>query len=135
MSEIVDGMKDFYINTSLIIVALLLLKHYIADFVLQTAYQLDNKGKYGHWGGVLHASIHMIGTFIVVIIFVKWPLAVIAAVFDGFVHYHIDWVKEKVNHHYDLHANDHRFWVVLGADQFLHQLTYIFITGSLSLFY
>jgi hypothetical protein len=35
-------------------VAVLMFKHAVADFYLQTAYQYLNKGKYGHPGGFIH---------------------------------------------------------------------------------
>jgi hypothetical protein len=38
-------------------VAVLMFKHAVADFYLQTAYQYLNKGKYGHPGGFIHAGI------------------------------------------------------------------------------
>src|SRR3970040_1352534 len=39
-------------------VAVLMFKHAVADFYLQTSYQYLNKGKYGHPGGIIHAGIH-----------------------------------------------------------------------------
>ena len=42
--------------------ALLETKHLIADFFLQSAYQLTHKGIYGHPGGLLHAAIHACGS-------------------------------------------------------------------------
>ncbi len=40
-------------------VAVLMFKHMVADFYLQTPYQYLNKGTYGHPGGFLHAGIHV----------------------------------------------------------------------------
>jgi hypothetical protein len=37
-------------------VAVLMVKHAVADFYLQTPYQFLNKGKYGHPGGFIHAA-------------------------------------------------------------------------------
>ena len=37
-------------------VAVLMVKHALADFYLQTPYQYLNKGTYGHPGGLLHAA-------------------------------------------------------------------------------
>jgi hypothetical protein len=37
----------------------LMSKHAVADFYLQTPYQYLNKGKYGHPGGIIHAGIHV----------------------------------------------------------------------------
>jgi kynureninase len=40
-------------------VAVLMLKHAVADFYLQTPYQYLNKGTYGHPGGFIHAGMSM----------------------------------------------------------------------------
>ncbi len=40
-------------------IAILMVKHAVADFFLQTPYQYCNKGTYGHPGGFLHAGIHV----------------------------------------------------------------------------
>ena len=37
-------------------------KHFLCDFVLQTRYQLLNKGIYGHPAGLVHAGTHAIGS-------------------------------------------------------------------------
>ena len=52
---------------ALIVVALLLAKHFICDFVLQTPYQIRNKSIYGHPGGLLHAGIHAAATALVLL--------------------------------------------------------------------
>jgi hypothetical protein len=49
-------------NELIILVTLLFTKHFIVDFPLQTQFQSNNKGNYGHLGGVLHAFLHGLGT-------------------------------------------------------------------------
>ena len=44
-------------------------KHFLCDFVLQSAYQYRNKGIYGHPGGILHAGLHGLGSLPAVLIF------------------------------------------------------------------
>ena len=51
------------------------------------------------------------------------------AAFDGLAHYHIDYIKQKLN--YGLTPNDRKFWIWLGADQALHYLTYVGIIAYL----
>lgn len=82
-----------------------------------------NKGTYGHLGGIIHALIHAIATFIILIFFTN--NAVWLALLDFAFHYHIDWAKVKINKHYDWKCdNSEKFWYLLGFDQLLHQLTY-----------
>ena len=104
------------------------LKHFICDFVLQTAYQYRNKGTYGHPGGLLHAGLHMAASLPAIIVLnaaAGLAAAILAAEF--FVHYHVDWSKEQINKRCGLNTSDNAYWSVFGADQLLHQLTYVVI--------
>ena len=104
-------------------------KHFIVDFLLQKKYQYANKGIYGHPGGLLHAGLHGIGTFLCLMFFSP-ELAGILAISDAVIHYHIDWAKTNINAYYGWGPNTHeQFWWLLGLDQLLHFLTYVLIIG------
>jgi len=116
--------------------AALFLKHFICDFPLQVPYHYRNKGTYGHIGGISHASIHAIGTFIALSAFADHPGGfelhgphieiVTVAVFDLVVHYHVDYAKVQINRHFHWGPTTHeQFWWLLGLDQFLHAMTYV----------
>ena len=116
------------IRLALIAVLILLIKHLVFDFFLQTAYQYKNKGIYGHPGGILHAGLHAFGTsFLFLYAFPGAALAAQILVGEFVVHYHIDWTKEQVVKRMRLTAEDAAFWWTLGVDQFLHGATYIVI--------
>lgn len=104
-------------------------KHFIIDFLLQKKYQYANKGIYGHPGGLLHAGLHGVGTFLCLVFFVpEW--AGFLAILDAVLHYHIDWAKTNINAYYKWGPNTHEeFWWLLGLDQLLHFLTYVLIIG------
>lgn len=108
-------------------------KHFLADFVLQTRYQWANKGTYGHLGGVLHAGIHAIGSLPAILVLSQTPglIAAIAAA-EFAVHYHIDWTKEQINRRRGLSHHEALFRIVFGADQFLHQMTYVIVLAVLA---
>jgi hypothetical protein len=117
------------VHATLAAITYLLVKHAVADFLLQTETQWRQKGTYGAPGGIIHASIHILLT---VPLFLLFPagraglaLAILAAEFV--VHYHIDWTKEQINRRAGLTARDQMFWWVLGLDQLLHGLTYVAI--------
>jgi hypothetical protein len=112
------------------------LKHFIVDFPLQTKYQWSNKGTYGHLGGVLHAALHGLGTFTVLFLFIDdLTLAWYIALADMFIHYHIDWAKMNINKRLGWGPTTHpEFWVLLGLDQLLHQLTYIAMIFALYIY-
>jgi len=102
------------------------IKHYIFDYLLQTPYQFKHKGTYGHPGGIIHAGLHAIGS-IPALLILATPLALLFWVIVGefVVHYHMDWTKEQITHHYDLKIPQPAFWAVFGADQLVHEITYI----------
>jgi hypothetical protein len=101
-------------------------KHFFCDFVLQNAYQYRNKGTYGHPGGFIHAGLHSIGSLPAVLLLTRSvPLIVGLFVVEFVLHYHIDWTKEGIRKLRQLDQTDAMYWIVFGADQFLHQLTYV----------
>jgi hypothetical protein len=114
-------------------VAVLMFKHMVADFYLQTPYQYLNKGTYGHPGGFLHAGIHVALTPLVYLVLLPSSLFLAGAIALGefAVHYHIDWLKEQVTHRNCWTAHDRGFWFALGTDQFVHGLTYLALVAVL----
>ena len=116
-------------------VAVLMFKHAIADFFLQTPYQYLNKGRYGHPGGFVHAGIHTALTPLVYLVLLPGSLLVVSALAIGefALHYHIDWLKEQVTHKNGWTTRDPGFWHALGADQLVHGLTYLVIVAVLVL--
>ena len=117
----------------MIFLTLLFIKHFIIDFPLQTKYQWSNKGTYLHPGGLLHAGLHGLGTFVVVYFFSHelW-IPMFFAMLDALLHYHIDWAKMNLNKKLGWGPTTHeQFWWLLGADQLLHALTYIAIASLL----
>ena len=114
-------------SAAITLLALLLIKHFICDFVLQTPWQLAEKGIYGAPGGIVHSGIHIAGT-LVALLAVQTPLSVALPVLiaEFAVHYHIDWGKEQTVRRLDWRAGA-RFWNAMGFDQLLHGLTYLAI--------
>jgi hypothetical protein len=104
-------------------------KHFVCDFLLQTPYQLANKGAYGHPGGILHACCHGVGTCVSVL-FLEPELLMISLAMglgDATLHYHIDWVHWNVDQKLKLTPDKPGFFYSLGLDQLAHQATYLFI--------
>jgi hypothetical protein len=104
-----------------------LVKHFVCDFVLQTPWQIGQKGIYGAQGGFVHSGIHVAGTAVALIVTMT-PISKIAVVLiaEFLIHYHIDWGKEQTvrRMHWKTGA---RFWNAIGFDQLLHALTYLAI--------
>lgn len=118
--------------TVLLILLGLFTKHLIVDFPLQGPYHYLNKGTYFHPGGMQHAMLHGYGTFFTLFWFVRWDIAAALALIDMVIHYHIDWAKMNLNKKLKWGPTTHEeFWWLLGADQYLHALTYLWIVWML----
>lgn len=114
-------------------IAVLMLKHTVADFFLQSPYQYLNKGTYGHPGGFVHAGIHVALTPLVYLVLVPSSLLLAGAIALGefAVHYHVDWLKEQVTHRNGWTTRDPGFWHALGTDQLVHGVTYLTLVAIL----
>jgi hypothetical protein len=123
---------DSQAEAVLAIFAVLEIKHFIFDYVLQTPYQFLNKGTYLHPGGFVHSGLHALGTLAAFLIITP-PLALgIAIIVGEFVfHYHVDWTKEQLLRRFRLTTKDAYYWRIYGADQLAHHLTYVVIAGLL----
>lgn len=115
------SLHDYYILQLLI---LLSFKHFICDFVLQNSEIATSKAVYGSHGSIRHSMHHAFGTLLVCILFLSPKLSIVLAMFDFLIHYHIDWIKTKFG---PKNYQDKHYWVWFGADQFLHQQTYVLI--------
>ncbi len=117
------------VGMALTAMAYLLVKHAVADFLLQTEYQRRTKGDYGALGGITHAFTHIVLTAPVFWILPPVALGFVSALLLGefVVHYHLDWSKERVVHANGWSSKDTPFWWAIGLDQMMHALTYVAI--------
>ncbi len=111
------------------LLALFSIKHFVFDFLLQKPFHYENKGTYGHPGGLAHAGLQALGTVIALWVFADLIWCLLMAMFDFLVHYHVDWAKTNINAKYGFTPTDEKFWWLLGLDQLLHSLTYVAIIG------
>ena len=102
---------------------LMLLKHFICEFVLQTDEIALSKRKYGSWLSLQHIMHHAFGTLVILQLFHIEIKFIVALLFlEAFIHYHVDWIHMRYGAR--SYRNKH-YWQWLGAEQFLHQLTVI----------
>ena len=108
-------------------------KHTIADYVFQTPYQFRNKGIYGHPGGLLHSTLHVLFTLPVFLILPPATMELALAIIIGefAIHYHLDWGKEQLVKRHSLTQSDQRYWYLFGIDQLGHSVTYVAIIALL----
>jgi Protein of unknown function (DUF3307) len=112
----------------LILLSLLVfqIKHFLCDFVLQTSDQIRNKGTYLHPAGILHAGLHALGSIPALLVLSREPLPIAILVVGEFLlHYHADWSKAQIDRRLRLNDQSSLYWAIFGADQLIHQLTYL----------
>ena len=116
-------------ESMLLIITLLLVKHAVADFFLQRAFMFKDKHIYAGLGGISHACIHGFLTILAIVICLPtlWLFAIMLGLFDAVAHYHIDYVKSNWNVKTQAATSELRYWYAFGLDQMAHFLTYVLI--------
>ena len=111
------------------IMTVLIIKHYLADYVFNNT--PSNKHIYGSAGSLNHLVIHMLFCILALIFLIPIHLALLATVFDGFMHYHVDWQKTK--YIYKRKGLSDKFRrAITGMDQLIHMLTYVVIAWAVT---
>ncbi len=114
------------------ILALLFLfqiKHWYADFKIQTYMQTVKKGVWLDPVGMSHTCDHIWTTLVVFLIFslyhpISVPVILLVACLEGLYHYMVDYIKVK----YGCKDNTKPlFWNQFGLDQLAHQISYLVI--------
>jgi hypothetical protein len=119
-------MKELTYEFAIASFAYLSLKHFIADYLLQTDAMIKKKGYYGNITGMFHSILHGVLTFWW-FFFMRPEVAIISGLFDAICHYHIDFLKVNLTKSEKLTPVDKDFWIFLGFDQYLHYMTYCLI--------
>jgi len=110
------------------IMTALLIKHFFADYVFNNI--PSNKHRYGSLGSLRHLGIHMVGCFLALMWFLPLEIVIYAMFFDGFIHYHEDWIKTKYLYRRKVSTNFRR--AITGLDQLIHMLTYVVIAWAVT---
>lgn len=119
----------------LILSLILQIKHWYADFQIQTYQQTVKKGVWLDLVGISHSLDHIIltlaGLFIFSLYFPISPTSILLlSLCEGLIHYLIDYVKVKYG---TKDSTKHQFWNQFGLDQLAHQICYIFMVWYLLL--
>ena len=111
-----------------------MVKHFFCDFhpKIQTPVMFMNKGTYGHPGGIAHAFVHVVASLCVLLAYSSVYAGnymfcgiVGLLVFEGAVHYHMDWFKMWWCKRNEYTPDKGEFWYWLGVDQLVHFFTYV----------
>ena len=113
------------------VMILLLIKHFLADYVFNPAYQPTEKHIYGSLGSLAHVGTHMLWCFALLIWVLPIEIVAVVTLFDGFIHYHEDYVKTKFLYK-KKGLSDRVRRCITGFDQLVHMLTYVAIVYFVS---
>jgi hypothetical protein len=104
-------------------------KHYVADYLLQPGWVIRGKGDFRRPGGYVHAGVHALGSLPAFFI-AGLGIAEIAAfaLAEFVIHFAIDHTKALLSRNSKSGPNTRAYWAMHGADQLMHQLTYVGLT-------
>lgn len=114
-------------NVQFQLILVFILKHFVADFLLQNRWMASHKHILTHPGGWVHAGIQGLSTFLILwaIPYVSVEMALGIGLMETFIHYTIDFTKINIGRYFEFTPDMWKFWVLIGIDQMLHQLTYM----------
>ena len=116
---------------TLFLLLLLQIKHWYADFVIQTYMQTVKKGVWLNPIGISHSLDHVWCSMVALLAFsffhtIPASVIIVITLLEGIIHYIIDYVKVK----YGCKDNTKPlFWNQFGMDQLAHQLCYLAMTA------
>ena len=119
----------------LVLLLLFQIKHWYADFKIQTYMQTVKKGVWLDPTGISHTLDHVWTSLLILLIFsIFYTIPIISiivvACLEGIYHYLIDYTKVK----YGCKDNTKPlFWNQFGLDQLAHQASYLAIAAYLCL--
>lgn len=90
--------------------------HFVADFLLQTHWMASNKSK-SVWPLLAHIAVYTTVLF--------FPFGWQFAVFNGFMHFVVDFITSKITAKLWSAGKVRPFFMVIGADQFAHAVCLI----------
>lgn len=111
---------------------IILFGHWIADFVCQTHWQASNKSK--NWYALtLHVTIYTLTMSLIFaamykIIYIQWYIklndVILYFMYITFItHFITDAITSRISSRLYAKQDFHNFFVIVGLDQFIHQIT------------
>jgi Protein of unknown function (DUF3307) len=113
-------------NLVLIYLTLLLIKHSIADLMMQGRIPGGDSAKLPlfSYKNFIHSCDHAGLGFVVTVLFAGLELAAVLALAEFAGHYVIDHVKSRIRFGMGWSLKDREFWYLQGVDQIAHTLWY-----------
>ena len=119
-------------NEATLLLFWLVIKHGVCDLALQAIYcRPSHKHIYSSPKALLHSIHHGVGTWIVLIFFTNYLLAITLALLDAVLHHNIDFIKSTLVKRNNWTQEGKWYWVATTVDQNLHFTGY-FLIGLLA---
>lgn len=111
-------------------ISFILMSHFIADFMCQTDWQAKNKSKSlialtGHVLSYMYVMLTLIATSFAFNKEITTNGILIYILINGLLHFVTDFCTSKVTSYLWQQERRHDFFVVVGFDQFIHQVCLI----------
>ncbi len=120
-------------STVLVLLLLLQVKHMFADFFLQTPIMLMNRAQFVHPGRALHCLVHALGSLICFLVLgIPFFVTLLIVLAEWVAHYLIDFGKGVWSERAGHSPADASYWRAFGADQMLHQITYVAMVAAIA---
>jgi Protein of unknown function (DUF3307) len=113
-------------NATLLYLTLLLIKHSIADLMMQGRIPGGDTAKLPvfSYKNFIHSCDHAGLGFVVTVLFAGLELAALLALAEFACHYAIDHIKSRIRFGMEWTLKDRAFWHLQGMDQIAHTLWY-----------
>ena len=114
-------------SVALLYLTLLLIKHNVADLMLQGRIPGGDTAKLPlfSYKNFIHSCDHAGLGFAVTVPFAGLELSALLAIAEFACHYAIDHAKSRIRFGQGWSLQDRRFWYLQGADQIAHTLWYV----------
>ncbi len=117
---------DNYMMNVVLLLIVLLVCHYLADFCLTMPVMIRAKADGRNlWPIALHATIHAVLIGLCLLVFgVVWQLLLVLMATELVSHFVIDVLKAQISTRFPYWSdNRHKpYWILYGFDQLLHQI-------------
>ena len=118
--------NGFQIDLFMVTIAVIVVGHYIADFLMQSTWQATNKSHniYALSQHIYVYSLTLLLTILPLVLLLPIGLSQLLSyvVLNGALHFATDFVSSKLSNKAFKEGNIPRFWAIIGADQMVHNL-------------
>jgi hypothetical protein len=103
---------------------IIILAHWIADFICQTNWMAQNKSK-SYKALSLHILSYTTALALVMFLLTQNPNSFLYALINGAIHFVVDAVTSRITSKLYAKGDVHNFFVVIGLDQAIHMATLV----------